>query len=60
MGEQTPLLKMRMTPNIKQTSVEKFAHATIADGSDIYNDGYCNCIPAQKSCTHEHKSYCIR
>ena len=39
-------LKMRVTPNIKQTSVKKFAHAAFADGSEIHSDGYCSYIPA--------------
>jgi len=50
-------LKMRVTPNIKQTSVKKFAHAVFADGSEIHSDGYCSYIPALDSYTHEHKLY---
>lgn len=50
-------LKMRVTPNIKQTSVKKFAHAAFADGSEIHSDGYCSYIPALDSYTHEHKLY---
>lgn len=50
-------LKMRVTPNIKQASVKKFAHATYADGSVIHSDGYRSYIPALKTYAHEHKSY---
>lgn len=50
-------LKMRVTPNIKQTSVKKFAHAAFADGSEIHSDGYCSYIPALDVFTHEHKPY---
>ena len=39
-------LKMRVTPNIKQASVRKFAHAAFANGSEILSDGYCSYIPA--------------
>ena len=48
---------MRVTPNIKQTSVKKFAHAAFADGSEIHSDGYCSYIPALDVFTHEHKPY---
>ena len=50
-------LKMRVTPNIKQASVKKFAHAAFADGSEVHGDGYCSYIPALDAYTHEHKSY---
>ena len=50
-------LKMRVTPNIKQTSVKKFANAAFADGSEIHSDGYCSYIPAMDGFTHEHKPY---
>ncbi len=50
-------LKMRVTPNIKQASVRKFAHAAIADGSEIHSDGYCSYILALEGYTHEHKPY---
>ena len=50
-------LKMRVTPNMKQASVRKFAHAAIADGSEIHSDGYYNYIPALEGYTHEHKPY---
>ena len=50
-------LKMRVTPNIKQASVKKFAHAAFADGSVIHSDGYRSYIPALKGYTHEYKSY---
>ena len=48
---------MRVTPNIKQASVRKFAHAAIADGSEIHSDGYCSYILALEGYTHEHKPY---
>lgn len=50
-------LKMRVTPNIKQVSVKKFAHAAFVDGSVIHRDGYRSYIPALEGYTHEHKSY---
>ena len=50
-------LEMRVTPNIKQASVKKFAHAAFADGSEVYSDGYCSYILALDSFTHEHKPY---
>ena len=50
-------VKMRVTPNIKQASVKKFAHAAFADGSVIHSDGYCSYIPALTGYTHEYKSY---
>lgn len=50
-------LKMRVTPNIKQASVKKFAHAAFADGSEVHSDGYCSYIPALDGLIHEHKPY---
>ena len=50
-------LKMRVTPNLKQASVKKFAHAAFADGSVIHSDGYCSYIPALEGYTHEHRAY---
>ena len=50
-------LKMRVTPNLKQASVMKFAHAAFADSSVIHSDGYRSYIPALKGYTHEHKPY---
>ena len=50
-------LKMRVTPNIKQASVKKSAHAAFADGSEIHSDGYCSYIPALEGYTHAHKPY---
>ena len=50
-------LKMRVTPNLKQAAVKKFAHAAFADGSVIHSDGYCSYIPALEGYTHEHRSY---
>lgn len=39
-------LKMRVTPNIEQASVKRFAHAAFADGCTIHSDGYCSYLPA--------------
>ena len=50
-------LKMRVTPNLTQASVKKFAHAAFADGSVIHSDGYCSYIPALEGYTHQHRSY---
>lgn len=50
-------LKMWVTPNIKQASVKKFAHAAFADGSVIRSDGYRSYIPALEEYTHEHRPY---
>ena len=50
-------LKMRVTPNIKQASVKKFAHASFADGSVIHSDGYCSYLPALEGYPHEYKPY---
>ena len=50
-------LKMRVTSNIKQASVKKFAHAAFADGSIIRSDGYRSYIPALEGYTHEHSPY---
>ena len=50
-------LKMRVTPNLKQTSVKKFAHAAFASDSTIHSDGYRSYIPALEGYTHEHKPY---
>ena len=50
-------LKMRVTPNIKQASVRKFAHTAFDDGSVIHSDGYCSYIPALEGYPHEYKPY---
>ena len=50
-------LKMRVTPNLKQASVKKFACAAFADSSVIHSDGYRSYVPALVGFTHEHKSY---
>lgn len=47
-------LKMRVTPNIKQASVKKFAHAAFADGSVIHSDGYCIYLPALEGYSYEY------
>lgn len=39
-------LKIRVTPNVKQTSAREFTHAAFADGSESHSDGYCSYIPA--------------
>ena len=39
-------LKMKVTPNIKQASVEIFARSAFAEGSTIRSDGYRSYIPA--------------
>ena len=50
-------LKMKVTPNLKQASVKKFANVAFADGSVIHSDGYRSYIPALESYAHEHRSY---
>ncbi len=50
-------LKMRITQNIKQTSVMKFAENTVEKGSKILSDGYRSYLPALKAFLHEHKVY---
>jgi len=50
-------LKMRVTQNIKQASVKKFAQSCFADGSVIHSDGYRSYIPALKGYAHEYKLY---
>ncbi len=52
-------LKRRVTPNIKQASVKKFARAAFADGSEIHSDGYCSYIPALEGYTHEYQPYVL-
>ncbi len=50
-------LKMKVTENIKQASVRKFAHAAFAEGSVIHSDGYRSYIPALEDFSHEHRPY---
>jgi len=50
-------LKMRITPNIKKSSVQKFAKPAFAENIVIRSDGYRSYIPALKDFTHEHKIY---
>ena len=50
-------LKMKVTENIRQASVKKFARSAIAQGSVIHSDGYRSYIPALKDYIHEHKPY---
>ena len=50
-------LKMGVAKNIKQASVKKFAHATVAKGSTIHSDGYRSYLPALEEYIHEHKTY---
>lgn len=39
-------LKMMVTPNIKRTSVKKFAQSAFAEGSTVRSDGYRSYIQA--------------
>ena len=48
-------LKMKVTENIRQASVKKFARSAIAQGSVIHSDGYRSYIPALKDYIHEHR-----
>ena len=50
-------LTMRVMPNLKQTSVKKFALYAFADGSVIHSDGYRSYIPALEGYIHEQKPY---
>ena len=50
-------LKMKVTPNIKQASVKRFAEQSIKPDRTIRSDGYRSYIPALKSYDHEHKLY---
>ena len=50
-------LKMRVTKDLRQTSVRKFAQSAFSSGSVIRSDGYRSYIPALKDYTHEHKVY---
>lgn len=50
-------LKMRVTSNVKQTSVRKFARSAIVEGSTIRSDGYRSYVPALRDYTHECKPY---
>jgi len=50
-------LKMRVTANIKQASVRKFARSAFAEGSVLRSDGYCSYIPALEGYTHEYRPY---
>ena len=50
-------LKMRVTPDIKKGSVQKFAKSAFAKNSVVRSDGYRSYIPALKDFTHEHKAY---
>jgi len=44
-------------PNIKKSSVQKFAKSAFAENSVIHSGGYRSYIPALKDFTHEHKTY---
>ncbi len=48
---------MRITQNIKQTSVMKFTENTVEKGNKILSDGYRSYLPALKDFVHEHKVY---
>lgn len=50
-------LKMKVTENIKQASVRKFAHAAFAKGSVIHSDGYRSYIRALEGFAHKHRPY---
>ena len=50
-------LKMRVTKNIKQASVKKFANAAVKKGSIIRSDGYRSYVPVLGDYTHEHRNY---
>lgn len=50
-------LKMKVTENIKQAFVRKFAYAAFAEGSVIHSDGYRSYIPALEDFVHEHRPY---
>ena len=50
-------LKMQVTPNIKQASVKKLAHAAFSYGSEVHCDGHCSYLPPQDGFTNEHKPY---
>ncbi len=50
-------LKMRVTKDIRQSSVRKFARSTFSSGSVIRSDGYRSYIPALKGYRHEHRVY---
>jgi len=48
---------MRVTANIKQASVRKFAWPAFAEENLLRSDGYRSYISALKNYTHEHKPY---
>lgn len=50
-------LKMKVTEDIKQASVKKFAQSAFAVGSVVHSDGYQSYIPALEGYVHEHKTY---
>jgi len=51
-------LKLRVTENLRQKSVKKFAEQSIKEGSIIHSDGYRSYIPAlADSYDHQHKVY---
>lgn len=50
-------LKMRVTQDIKQASVKKFARASFRDGCVIHSDGYRSYIPALEGYDHQHRPY---
>ncbi len=50
-------LKMKVTNNIKQASVKKFAQSAFAASCTIRSDGFRSYIPALEEYTHEHKPY---
>lgn len=50
-------LKLQVTPNIKQTSVKKFAQGSFTENSAIHSDGYRSYIPALEGYDHIYKNY---
>lgn len=50
-------LKMRVTKDLRQSSVKSFAKDVIDAKSTIQSDGYRSYIPALEGYTHEHRPY---
>lgn len=50
-------LKMKVTKNIKQASVRKFAESNIVKNSTIISDDYCSYAPALKEFVHKPVEY---
>ena len=56
-GGHPQYLQMKLTDNIKQTSVKRFAQANIEKGSVILSDGYRSYGPALAEYDHQSKTY---